>query len=47
MLLSLLFFRFFVHREFAICEFSKIEFFVNDDIFIFIENNVTFVDNFI
>ena len=47
MLLSLLFFRFFVYREFVIYEFSKIEFFVNDDIFIFIENNVTFVDNFI
>ena len=47
MLLSLLFFRFFVHREFVICEFSKIEFFVNDDIFIFIENDVTLVDDFI
>ena len=47
MLLSLLFFRFFVYREFVICEFSKIEFFVNDDIFIFIENDVTLVDDFI
>ena len=38
---------FFVHREFATCEFLKIEFFVNDVFIRFYENDVTFVDDFI